>query len=185
MNFKDQGFYIYELHYLVYQNWYFRTNPFPWSGLPWEHNWRLVTGALFSRRTFLFPLHVIYVFLGVGTYFSENIRSLLAFLLTEITLFRYCVLGTWWQGWGPYLLLHTFKVSTSKRCTARGSWVTYKSLISVAEICMGRHACLFEVLGWLTLNRYPLSKSIHRFPSILVSARCTRRKLQCCCGLSP
>ena len=45
--------------------------------------------------------------------------------------------------------------------------------------------CSFKVLGWLTLNRYPLSESIHRFPSILVSARCTRRKLQCCCGLSP
>ena len=95
MNFKDHGFYIYEMHYPVYQN-----------GISVKHKLISMIGATLGTQlkacnrfptlqgTFLLPLCAIYVFLGVGIYFSENIHSLLAFLLIEITLFRYCVLGT-------------------------------------------------------------------------------------------
>ena len=43
-------------------------------------------------------------------------------------------------------------------------------------------AFTFKVWGWLTLNKYPFSWSIHRLPSILVFTWCTHRNLQCCWG---
>ena len=58
----------------------------------------------------------------------------------------------------------------------------YRSSLLVAYICISGHASLFKVRRWLALNKYFLSWSIHRFPSILVSAWCTHRKLQCCWG---